>query len=217
MIGDDLYMIPDLERWEREGKLAPFSDDAEVCMSGRRYPNAGHRGLCDWNPQENGRGLLLKNIQAILVEYEAYLPLTLRQIYYRLIGKFGEAKSDALYNNVLKIGNLGRRSGRISFDAIRDDGLTDEAAPGWSSQRAFLDSWRYAARNFSLKGSLNQPYHVELWCEAAGMVPQLTRVAHEYGVPVRSCGGFDSLSVKHDFVRKCWIVSNRPWCFRLAT
>ncbi len=199
---DDLYMVPELERLEREGVLAPFSDDAEVCMSGRRYPNAGDRGLATWSPHDPRRLLLLKNIQLILVEYEAYLPLTLRQIYYRLIGGFGEAKSDTLYNTVLKIGNRGRRGGRISFDAIRDDGLTHRVAPGWDSKEDFLDFCRRQAEHFELKGSLNQPYWVELWCEAAGMVPQLTKVAHDYGVPVCSCGGFDSLSVKHDFVRE---------------
>ena len=31
------------------------------------------------------------------------------------------------------------------------------------------------------------------------MVPQLEQVAHEYGVVVKSSGGFDSLTTKHDF------------------
>src|SRR5262249_13796228 len=38
-----------------------------------------------------------------------------------------------------------------------------------------------------------------VWCEAAGMAPQLARVAHEYGVRVVASGGFDSLTSKYDF------------------
>ena len=34
-------------------------------------------------------------------------------------------------------------------------------------------------------------------CEAAGMVPQLARVATDFGVPVISSGGFESVTEKH--------------------
>jgi hypothetical protein len=42
-----------------------------------------------------------------------------------------------------------------------------------------------------------QPKRLILYCEAAGMVPQVERVANEYGIPVISSGGFDSLTEKH--------------------
>ena len=35
---------------------------------------------------------------------------------------------------------------------------------------------------------------LELWCEAAGMAPQLARVADIFSVPVFSTGGFASLT-----------------------
>lgn len=49
---------------------------------------------------------------------------------------------------------------------------------------------------------VRQARRIVLWCEASGMVPQLQRVAHEYGVPVKSSGGFDSLTVKHALSRQ---------------
>jgi hypothetical protein len=36
-------------------------------------------------------------------------------------------------------------------------------------------------------------------CEAGGMVPQLARVAHSFGVTVMSGGGFDSTTDRHNF------------------
>ncbi len=47
-----------------------------------------------------------------------------------------------------------------------------------------------------------QPVLLEVWVEAAGMVPQLERVAHPYGIPVFSSGGFDSLTVKHEAAQR---------------
>lgn len=41
-----------------------------------------------------------------------------------------------------------------------------------------------------------QEVHIEAWCEAAGMLPQLYRVAEPFSVAVYSSGGFDSLTAK---------------------
>jgi len=58
------------------------------------------------------------------------------------------------------------------------------------------------AKNFTLELSADQPRHVEVWCEASGMIPQLARVAKaEFGVPVCSASGFDGVGLKHDVVR----------------
>ena len=50
--------------------------------------------------------------------------------------------------------------------------------------------WR--VDNYRLNRQIGQPALTILACEAAGMVPQLARVAHLFGVPVLSGGGFDS-------------------------
>ena len=50
------------------------------------------------------------------------------------------------------------------------------------------------------------------------MVPQLERVAHAYGVPVLSSGGFDSTTEKHDFAaRRLLTTAGRPKCCTSAT
>src|SRR5919106_6121996 len=41
-----------------------------------------------------------------------------------------------------------------------------------------------------------QPNHLEVWCEAAGMLPQLVAVAERYSVRCYSSSGFDSLTAK---------------------
>jgi hypothetical protein len=48
-----------------------------------------------------------------------------------------------------------------------------------------------------------QPQRMEVWCEAAGMVPQLRRITHEYSIPVYSSGGFNSLTAIRQIVDDC--------------
>ena len=66
-------------------------------------------------------------------------------------------------------------------------------------------SSNFAASKLSILAymeALGSPTASNCGAKAAGMVPQLARVAHPYGVTVNSGGGFDSVSVKHEFAKK---------------
>jgi hypothetical protein len=80
------------------------------------------KDFAPWNPQRKTESLL-SDIEAVLDEYEAYLPLTVRQVFYRLVGK-GYPKSENFYASVGDTCNRARRCGRIPFSAIRDDGVS---------------------------------------------------------------------------------------------
>ena len=156
-----------------------------------------HRGyLDDYNPQAKTR-MLLAQVQDVLDTYASDLPLTGRQIFYRLVGTVDYPKDERAYGRLMdNLGNF-RRAGEISFDAIRDDGATELVPLEFASPEEILAT----AEELAAKGQgvrvEGQDRCPELWCEAAGMAPQLARVAHEYGVTVYSSGGFDSLTVKH--------------------
>ena len=62
---------------------------------------------------------------------------------------------------------------------------------------------------YRLNRQIGQPALTIMACEAAGMVPQLARVAHPFGVSVLSGGGFDSLTAKHDLAKEI-AASARP-------
>jgi hypothetical protein len=88
-----------------------------------------------------------------------------------------------------------RRSGHIPFEAIRDDGITwNEPENVWSSTDAYLDAVREQAESFRLDRQAGQPVRIGISVESRGMMGQIERVAHEYGIPVFSLGrgGFDS-------------------------
>ena len=44
------------------------------------------RGFAPWRPQAK-TAEMLRAVRAVLAEYRAYLPMTIRQVYYRLIGR----------------------------------------------------------------------------------------------------------------------------------
>lgn len=177
-------------------------------VTGAVYTSTRVRGLAPWKPQARTR-LLLGQLLAVLEEYADYLPLTLRQVFYRLVGTVDYPKDERAYDRLGELLNRARRGGVVPFDSIRDDGATVVTPDGFSGKPEFwanVAAWADAYRRDLLIG---QPVAVELWVEAAGMVPQVARVADDYGVPVYSSGGFDSVTVRHETARRI-VARHRP-------
>jgi hypothetical protein len=158
------------------------------------------KGFAPWKPQKRTEPLLA-DIEQVLEEYEAYLPLTVRQVFYRLVGK-GYPKSENFYSSVGDICNRARRSGRgrVSFHAIRDDGVSRQGGETvtYESPEQYYASHDELYNLYERSWHADQPAFVQVLCEAAGMVPLLARAVRRYRVSVASSSGFDSLTVKHD-------------------
>jgi hypothetical protein len=61
-------------------------DSIEKILGGaERSDSINDRGFIEWSPKDHTRALI-DEIAAVLEEYAGHLPLTGRQIYYRLIG-----------------------------------------------------------------------------------------------------------------------------------
>lgn len=165
-------------------------------VTGREYKRTRPRGFTDWRPQARSR-VLLDAVEAILNEYLAQQPLTLRQIFYRLVGAYSYDKTEAAYERLGELINRARRARIIDMHAIRDDGLSWQPAGGYDGVDDFWASVEASAEYYHRDLSTSQPRVVELWVEAAGMVPQVARIAREYGVDVHSSGGFHSVTAKY--------------------
>ena len=174
------------------------SGSVEALLAGAERGRTRVRGFAPWQPSEKS-AKLLEQVQAVLAEYTKQLPITVRQIYYRLIGAYGYEKDANASERLGELINRARRARLIPMDAIRDDGGAQSYPPSWRDALHFLESVRRQAETLHLDRSEGQPVRLIVMCEAAGMVPQLARVAHTYGVPVLSSGGFDSVTEKHAF------------------
>lgn len=164
------------------------------------------RGFAKWNPAEDSQETLQQVIE-VLEEYRDYWPLTIRQVFYRLVGRYDYPKTEKAYDKLGEKINRGRREYRevpwnLPWDAFRDDGVIDSPFHCYSGADDFWGTVQALASQFRFDLMSYQVVHLELFCEAAGMVPQLERVANQYGVNVSSSGGFDSTTRKHDLAKR---------------
>ncbi len=153
--------------------------------------------ISDYNPR-SATLELLSQVEGVLHTYAAELPLTARQVFYRLVATVNYPKSESGYTRLQEhLANF-RRAGIVDFSTIRDDGTIVERPFEYSSVAHFIRTARRLAQQGQGVRLEGQPQWIELWCEAAGMAPQLARVAGEYGVTVYSSGGFDSVTSKYE-------------------
>ena len=65
------------------------------------------RGFVDWRPQATTLALL-DQVRDVLDEYADYLPLTVRQVFYRLVGAYGYDKTERAYERLSEALNRAR-------------------------------------------------------------------------------------------------------------
>ncbi len=164
--------------------------------TGRKRP----KGYAAWRPQRKTK-VVLDQIDAVISEYREYLPLTVRQIFYRLVGAFGFPKSEQAYE---RLGNYlvrARRARIIPFEHIRDDSASVMNHLHFDGEDDFYSYVHRLGRNYTQDKLAGQGYAIRLHCEAEGMMPQMHRALEDFSVPVYSCSGFDSLTSRRDLAR----------------
>jgi hypothetical protein len=169
------------------------------------------KGYAAWNPQKKTKAIMAA-VQEILDEYRSELPLTARQIFYRLVGAYGYPKTESAYESLTNWLVRARRSRMIPFDSIRDDGASVMKGRYYMGEEDFYGYIQDEAKGYERDKLANQKRDIRVYVESAGMMPQLSRVAQRYSVPVYSCSGFDSLTAKYDLaedVAKAWTYRGR--------
>ncbi|SFU06868.1 hypothetical protein SAMN05216236_12314 [Sedimentitalea nanhaiensis] len=178
--------------------------------------NKRNRGYIDrYKPNAKTRALL-DQAQAVLEEYRRFWPLTCRQIFYRMVGAHGYDKTESAYGRLCHHLANARRGKVIPFDAIRDDGVTTWTMDHFDDQDDFLRHVRELGEGYTRNKLAAQDIHLEVWCEAAGMLPQLYRVAEPFSVPVFSSGGFDSLTAKKRLADRICAIEKRAIILHLG-
>ena len=94
------------------------------------------RGFVDWKPQAATLALL-DQVRGVLDEYAEYLPLTVRQVFYRLVGAHGYDKTEKAYERLGEALNRACRAELIHMDAIRDGGGTRVDPHFWRTPISF--------------------------------------------------------------------------------
>lgn len=86
------------------------------------------RGYADWKPKEETLYWVGK-VRGVLDEYRDYLPITLRQIFYRLVAEHGFDKTEQAYN---RLGKERRRRRKLSRRTSSPGSLRRRSRRNWT-------------------------------------------------------------------------------------
>jgi hypothetical protein len=90
----------------------------------------------------------------------------------------------------------------IPFNAIRDDGITTSEPLAWDGAGDLVSTFVQHAEQFRFDRQTGQPAHLLFAVEAAGVLPQVERIADPFGIAVQSCSEFDSTTAKYRLAAK---------------
>ena len=143
---------------------------------------------------------VLDDVLAVLNDYAAYWPLSVRTIHYQLMvtRQYPKESYDRVQDQIV----MGRRAGIIPLDAIYDGGALVSTPLGFTGMPGFVDRVADLARSYRRDRLMGQPVRIELWVESAGTLPLIDGIAADYGISVRSGGGFNSLTEKVDAAKR---------------
>ncbi len=136
---------------------------------------------------------LFAAVNAILGQYDG--PLTLRQVFYRLVAAQQLENTRAAYCGLSKHLVNARLAGIVDDSRIVDRVRNTLRVPCWNDLPDFLETVRQSYRR---EKWTRQPYALEVWCEKDAVAGVLQPVTDRYEVLLFPCRGYDSYSALKD-------------------
>jgi hypothetical protein len=140
--------------------------------------------------------LLVESAVGIL---EIENPMTIRQLFYRLVSVGALANSRADYQRLSVVMSKARNDGRCDFDWI-----VDRSRPEYSPN-VWKDAAGYGAdiqRRYPKDYWETQPHHVELWSEKDSVIGSIEGQTDKLGITVRVGRGFMSTTRIHEIAQQ---------------
>jgi hypothetical protein len=122
-------------------------------------------------------------------------PMTIRQLFYRLVSQGLIPNDRKNYQLVSRIMTKARDDGRIPFEYITDRSRPEYKPSVFEDAAGYADVVRRAYRKDYWH---NQPNHVELWVEKDAIIGSIEDVTNELGITVRVGRGFLSTTRAHE-------------------
>ena len=142
----------------------------------------------------------LYRVLDILEELKDYQPLTLRQIYYQMVGKSYLENNKSQYGMLSDLIKWARIEKYIPWEIIEDRHRAFYDYRGWSTKEDFIGQ---EVNNFLAGYRRNllqtQAKYIEVWIEKDALSSLFSKACLVYSVPVVVCKGFTSVSFLNDF------------------
>jgi len=130
---------------------------------------------------------ILEKIVSIVESYS--MPITSRQIFYRLVSLGIIENNISGYRKVCGICSNARYAGLIDWDDILDDTRGAYKTPDWPDIETAVKN---QIDEFRLDRWKESEYYIEVFVEKRGMVNTFFPITNKYDVRVVACGGWDS-------------------------
>jgi len=147
---------------------------------------------------------LFAAVNGILGEYEG--PLTLRQVYYRLVAAQIIQNTENEYKGLSKHLTRARLAGLVDDSRIIDRVRSTLRVQCWPDLSHFLQTVRRAYRR---EKWTSQDYNLEVWCEKDAVAGVLEPIANEYEIILYPCRGYNSYSALKDAAERIGYI-DRP-------
>jgi len=135
---------------------------------------------------------LIETAAAILAEHH---PMTLRQVFYRLVSRQVIENSRGAYQACSKALVAARREGLIPWERIEDRLRQPRQVAMWDGLGHFADT---AAAAYRRNIWAEQPMRLEIWLEKDALSGIFADALAPYGVTLNVGRGFDGWSSIHD-------------------
>jgi hypothetical protein len=142
----------------------------------------------------------LEQVTEALRELHRFWPVTLRQLYYSLVGKGWIPNSRNSYQRLSNHLTTARLQGSVPWEAIEDRVRETITSWGWSGASEFVKDqvlgflWGYHRDLLQ-----SQPLNIEILIEKDALSRVAAEVAGDYGIPVLVCRGNNSISKSKEF------------------
>ena len=122
-------------------------------------------------------------------------PMTLRQLFYRLVSIQVLENTQAHYQKLSRVLTKGREMRFIPFEWMTDRSRAQYKPSMWENPKEFIKIVKESYRKDYWE---LQPTHVEVWSEKDAIVGTIQETTDHYGVIIRANRGFTSTTKVHE-------------------
>jgi len=132
----------------------------------------------------------------IAQELSAYLPLTLRQLFYQMVAKLLIPNTESQYKGLSGALAKARKEGSLDWGVIEDRTRPLYGSIGYQDQDAYLHRLLdYAYYHYERRLMKGQDRYIEVFVEKQALITPFTRAAKEYALFVNMGRGYSSVTV----------------------
>jgi hypothetical protein len=129
-------------------------------------------------------------------------PMTIRQLFYRLVSAMIIANCLRDYQRVSKTMTKARDDGRIEYELIVDRSRATYRPGSFKSLTDFGKLLENACKGYRRDYWQDQSSYVEIWCEKDAITGSIDEVRRDYGVIVEAQRGFNSTTNVHNIASR---------------